>query len=200
MAAAQGKVAKLDEQINGLRSKIANTKQASAEIDAECDTLQDKKSGLYESVQVRTAKRDQRYSKLAKEALQLLSEKTGQQIDTSDYTLNDILSVTHSKGLPKTSGGTPKWIGEFAFRDGVARSVRKLTNEANQQISALNAANNALYAEADQLARERDAYESELIEAQKQIKDYKQNLAKTREAALTWKEYAEEKRKVLNCQ
>ena len=105
LAAAQGKVANLDEQINGLRSKIANTKQAIAEIDAECDTLQDKSSGLYESVQVRTAKRDQRYSKLAKEALQLLSEKTGQQIDTSDYTLNDILSVTHSKGLPKTSRG-----------------------------------------------------------------------------------------------
>ena len=105
LAAAQGKVANLDEQINGLRSKIANTKQAIAEIDAECVTLQDKSSGLYESVQVRTAKRDQRYSKLAKEALQLLSEKTGQQIDTSDYTLNDILSVTHSKGLPKTSRG-----------------------------------------------------------------------------------------------
>ena len=83
--------------------------------------------------------------------------------------------------------------GEFAYRDGVARSVRKLTNEANQQISALNAANNALYAEADQLARERDAYESELIEAQKQIKDYKQKLAETREAALTWKENYEER-------
>ena len=83
--------------------------------------------------------------------------------------------------------------GEFAFRDGVARGVRKFANETNQHIEALYAANNALYAEADQLARERDTYESELVEAQKQIKDYKQKLAKTREAALTWKENYEER-------
>ena len=87
--------------------------------------------------------------------------------------------------------------GEFAYRDGVARSVRKLTNEANQQISALHAANNALYAEADQLARERDAYESELIEAQKQIKDYKQKLAEACESALSWKEWAEDRQEVV---
>ena len=85
--------------------------------------------------------------------------------------------------------------GEFVYRDIVARNVNKFAKETNQHIAALNAENNALDAENDQLASERDTYKSRLTKAQKQIKDYEQNLAKTREAALSWKEYAEEKEK-----
>ena len=104
LTTAKNTVAALDEQIQNLRSKLAKIQQTSAELDAECDTLKDKTKVLNEHVIVLAAKRDRRYLELAKEALQLISEKTGQQIDTGDDTLNNILNLSRSKGLSKTIG------------------------------------------------------------------------------------------------